>query len=736
MAIRSRHTLADLTALSIPISAVLAWCWPLLRGDVPSWGSTVLQSVPWWYLVSSELHQGRFAWWNPFAGYGAPLASNPQSAALSPFIFLLLIQEPGHAVGTNLLLHGLVASAGMYVAARRLGLAPRPAALAAVVFPLGLAEASRVIFPAFFNTAAWIGWAIAAWPFKTRRDSWFSLALVVVLALAWLDGHPQAWLLVLAAGASGWLPLLFTPELAQDRPGVAGRLAGTVVLASGLVSFQLVPGLELFGGSVRSGGLPAGLAAPYDPPIWTALLGTAPALLGLPASDGYRGPLGLWEWAWFAGTVPAALALSNLRRADRRLVVVGGVSLLLAYLPSLLSPWLSGGPEIPSLFRGSGRLLVLTDAALALLASSSLTWSLQAVRTGGSSRPGRIRLAIASGLILGCIAGFGIGGRYVLPFGVALFLISAAPEILTRFDLTSPLPKLAVQFAGLATVLATVVELVLLGRPMFPTEAPSTRGVDPPPPQVRLMPDSSFVEAFQALFPYRTMAADPSLRREVEDLPNSGWSVGRRDLPSYDPLRLETESRLAAAASVDDRLAARIGISLIAGFDVDGRSPAYRATASPLARLSFVTRWEVEENDERALSWLARNSEDRQTTVLSTATRSVAQPESAADSPVALRLAGDQAESITIEIDTAMPGILRVLDTYYPGWKAFVDGAPAEIHRVDYAFRGIEVPNGKHRIEMVYDPDSRKLGVALSSISAAFLVGILLRRGLRSTSRG
>src|SRR5581483_1199593 len=38
-------------------------------------------------------------------------------------------------------------------------------------------------------------------------------------------------------------------------------------------------------------------------------------------------------------------------------------------------------------------------------------------------------------------------------------------------------------------------------------------------------------------------------------------------------------------------------------------------------------------------------------------------------------------------------------DSYYPTWKASIDGSETPIYSTDYAFRGVVVPSGKHTIE-------------------------------------
>jgi hypothetical protein len=74
---------------------------------------------------------------------------------------------------------------------------------------------------------------------------------------------------------------------------------------------------------------------------------------------------------------------------------------------------------------------------------------------------------------------------------------------------------------------------------------------------------------------------------------------------------------------------------------------------------------------------------------------------------------------LTLEVMAAENGLLVLSDTYYPGWKAFVNGKETKIYRADYTFRAIPLNAGVHRVEFVYDPISFKLGAGVT------LLGIL-----------
>lgn len=66
-------------------------------------------------------------------------------------------------------------------------------------------------------------------------------------------------------------------------------------------------------------------------------------------------------------------------------------------------------------------------------------------------------------------------------------------------------------------------------------------------------------------------------------------------------------------------------------------------------------------------------------------------------------------------------------EIYYPyGWKATIDGQPAEIYRVNYMLRALNIPAGQHDIVMTFEPDSVKKGNTLSLICFGVFILALL----------
>ena len=62
---------------------------------------------------------------------------------------------------------------------------------------------------------------------------------------------------------------------------------------------------------------------------------------------------------------------------------------------------------------------------------------------------------------------------------------------------------------------------------------------------------------------------------------------------------------------------------------------------------------------------------------------------------------------------------LVLADNWYPGWKAAIDGAPAEILVADHALRFIALPAGRHTIVFEFHPRTLAIGVAISLVTLA-----------------
>ena len=79
---------------------------------------------------------------------------------------------------------------------------------------------------------------------------------------------------------------------------------------------------------------------------------------------------------------------------------------------------------------------------------------------------------------------------------------------------------------------------------------------------------------------------------------------------------------------------------------------------------------------------------------------------------------------VRLQVDRDTAGWLVALQSFYPGWKATVNGRPATLARANVAFTAMHVGPGANEVLLEYDPLSVKIGLAITT--AAGLLVILL----------
>ncbi len=89
------------------------------------------------------------------------------------------------------------------------------------------------------------------------------------------------------------------------------------------------------------------------------------------------------------------------------------------------------------------------------------------------------------------------------------------------------------------------------------------------------------------------------------------------------------------------------------------------------------------------------------------------------------RLLSAGPHELVVEVESAHGGYLVLSDTYYPGWRASVDGVAAEIERANYLFRAVKVGKGEHEVRFLYRPASFLAGLFLTLLSL-FVVSLYL----------
>lgn len=365
------------------------------RGDVYAY------FYPYWQVRNAAFMNGQLPLWSPDIFMGVPLLANSQLGTFYPPNWPLAPFDPPTGITISLLAHVVWALLGAYWLARRAArLDALPALLAAVLFGLGGYMGAKAENINQFQALAWLPWIVGI--FHQAAGARVSLhrliLLAAALALQTLAGHPQTVFITLVGLAVYGVITAVQPAATPGRrirhalrPLFILAAAGVIVLLLALP--QLVPTLELMGGSNRSGGLNPQQAMAFS---------LNPLIIGrglLPSYDG----LVFGEYVAYMGVIGLGLALVGAfsPAATRRLAWIGlaaaGFGLALGVYNPLYWP-LANLPGF-SFFRVPARWLALFALAMALLAGMGL----QVLKDGARPRGWVLALiaAVTGGLALG-----------------------------------------------------------------------------------------------------------------------------------------------------------------------------------------------------------------------------------------------------------------------------------------------------------------------------------------------
>jgi hypothetical protein len=85
-----------------------------------------------------------------------------------------------------------------------------------------------------------------------------------------------------------------------------------------------------------------------------------------------------------------------------------------------------------------------------------------------------------------------------------------------------------------------------------------------------------------------------------------------------------------------------------------------------------------------------------------------------------------------VRSDAGGPFVL--IEQFYPGWHATIDGKEASTSLAGEAFQSVTVPPGEHRLEFLYSPASLRIGGAITTVAVVALAALLW--GERPRRRG
>ncbi len=735
-----RNRRADLLAAAGLILFLLVCLWPLVSLQAMAvqhdlgLSDLTHDRLPMRLYLGRSLKAGSFPLWVPSIYTGFPFLAQPEvGAAYPPNVLLYGLLPPVAAQNWSVLLPFLVAGVSLYLFCRELGCDAAGSLLAGMAFSLSGFFVCHVKHMNMVAAACWVPLILLCLERGRKRASpaWL-LAAGGLFGLQILAGHPQISYYTAAAMA-----VYFAAGALRQGRGTLKQLGpwflAAMTLGAGLAAVQILPTAELASLSRRAGGIDLASASQFPYHLPDLLTFLVPYVNGDPGRITYRGTI-FWENYGYVGLLPLLLALAGVvlswrnSRHGRFFALFGAAALLLVLSPltpvyRLLLPLVSGFGA----FRFPTRYLFFVELSLAVLAA--LGWTEMRRRLGrGGVRPGR-RAAL-----------------------------------------------------GLFALALTAVELPLYQLRQLPLVA-ADRWMEPPataralrrePGEFRIFSVGGVESHWQA---YRRAGGwqgdlEPYIEQRAMLQPSSNliWGLASVDgyvnlvptylaavwgEPAHEPGLVRRtftveEGRLQVRPGLL-RMARLWGVRYLVSLwptshpdlepvPVADRCFVYRLRGV-LPRAFVAPGFVLAASDEEAHRLLLDDSHDfRRTVILHRSpagggARGAGGPTGGGPTgsgTARIELAG--AHELRVRADSNGPGFLVLSDLHYPGWRAEVDGRPAEILRANVTMRAVELGPGAHEVRFYFRSTAVLLGAAITAISALTLALLLLR--LRSRRDG
>jgi hypothetical protein len=648
-------------------------------------------------FLRDELARGRFALWNPYNYGGYPVFANIQACFFHPLVLAsAFISSKFSWYSLPMLLEWAVvlqvwiAGVAAYSLFRAFGLTSAAAWAGAVMLETGSYFASRAEHIDSMMAAAWMPLAwLAVWKLKDKlRVDWLAV-LAAALGLAVWGGFPQATVAVFGS------TIVFAALLAglrMAKPAAIGWAFCGCALGVLLAALPFIPTTQLTELSVaRYRGDYLGTGGGL---YWQSLVSlVAPDHYNIFDISRFKGPWDptfLYLYSSLAGLALAIFALiycAGVRR--NRPAALFALMLLFGMF------WMLGDKTV--LWRA---LFPLLPEQVRIGIHPEYTYCIFSLAIAGLAAVGLNALRVPNGM------------RWLIALAIALDLFFVGSGRPMNLDSLKTDPGVTPDaFDGNVAVLAAVRRYVDQNVPpwRFDTVDASMEWTNGAP--IMRIPCAAGISP---------MAPESAiqLRLFLHDGYRWGWNypLEKIDSPIVDLLnvryiltRVEDAPRLNAVAKFRH-------VASLPGHELFENTRAF-----PRFFLVHETRTVATLAEARDL--ILRNAVDlRQTALIdSGADQKVDVPASSGTSPEEVTTLNYEPDRIELAVHAASAGWLVLAETYYPGWRAWIDDRPAKIYATDIALRGVAIPPGTHRIRMEFHPPLFELSLGISLGTAILL---------------
>lgn len=657
-------------------------------GGIPNkaqYPDVIRQMYPWKTLVVDSLKQGKLPLWNPFNFSGTPLLANFQSAALYPFNFFYFPFKQIDAWTILIIIQPLLATLFTYLYARKIGIGVLGSTLSALSYGFSGFMSVWLEYNTVGHVILWLPLILLS-----IERNWFGV-VAFSHAAALLAGHPQVYAYM----------AVFTSIYALFRSNHKNLVLMFSFLGVGIAGIQLLPGIELIANAARSPHDPNNLFTKILIQPWQLFSLAFPNIFGNPATRTYMIADTFVGKVTTIGLVPLFFSLSAFRRKDS------------------LTKW----------------FLAAVAITLLLITANPLTYVLYRlpIPLFTSSSPTLMSFLLAFSLAIVCGMGldFWLTDKHSIKKLVMRSIQVVVILVVLSVVYRNPVTTRALIYGGLVSGATLGLFWVAIKFSTFRSHAIAALLV------VHVLDLFVFFNRFNPFVPKALVFPDhPVLTFLKKKAPDRFWGYGTAAIGAnfaseygifspegYDPLYPKwygqfiydtdsftnsTRSDAAIESHFGDggmtiepkiKLLNSLGVRYILDRVENGENARI---PNRFKNIYAFEDWRVYENP---------NASARAYTGKGKATIISYEP-----------------EKVVIQTETEMYDNVILTDTWFPGWKAYVDGTLIPIKR-EGAFRSVPIPAGKHTVIFTYQPKSVAVGGIVSIMSLSFtLIALAVMR--------
>ena len=82
-------------------------------------------------------------------------------------------------------------------------------------------------------------------------------------------------------------------------------------------------------------------------------------------------------------------------------------------------------------------------------------------------------------------------------------------------------------------------------------------------------------------------------------------------------------------------------------------------------------------------------------------------------------------QEIELKVHAAAPSQLAIMESFFPGWRAFVNGAEQKIYLAHKGFQAVSLQAGDSKVKLVYAPVEFEIGLWFS-LASFFWIAVLV----------